>query len=52
VQELREVGITPDNLFLFKCKERSEVREPKLDGISPSRLLFEKSSLTILELCF
>jgi len=52
LHELREAGKTPDSLFLLKCKEKIEVRDPMLDGISPSRLLFEKSSLAILELCF
>jgi hypothetical protein len=37
LHELREKGNTPDSLFLFKFKELSELREPKVDGISPSR---------------
>ena len=40
---LRDMGISPSNWFPYKFNERKPVKLPMLVGISPVRLLLEKS---------
>jgi hypothetical protein len=49
LHDCNEVGNNPDKLFLLRCNAVRELREPIVDGISPQKLLLEKSMTYILE---